>query len=439
MVGLLAILLALALFPSEVYGVGAAQGSPPRCDWSGQVYNDFYEPLPDLGQLTPDRLGEILRVEHIGTYTPQQVASAARVDTSEYGALAYRILYLSQEPVGVPREVSGLIIVPVGPMPESGYPVIIDGHPTVGMADICAPSKNPLRPWNLLPYVAQGYIVTSTDYVGLGTRGSHPYAVGSSAARNMLDAGRAALRFCDAGRNVATSADNRMVLEGHSQGGHAALFAHEAWKNYAPELNILGTVAFAPGSEPLLLAELMANNVNSMLVEPVAMAMYSYSQYYGAPTNPGDWLLEPYASELSQRVEDQCFVAVGLWLGFKPESVFRADLLDAVADRRWDAVQPWKDYMDRNTPGNFRSEAPVLIIQGGADPLVPLAVSVKLQQRLCASGTVTRLSLYPAEGHSGPRFAMPEALQWIAGRLAGEAPVGSCFVPRFTYLPMVIR
>ena len=58
----------------------------------------------------------------------------------------------------------------------------------------------------------------------------------------MIDAVRAA-------RNIAeTGAGDRWVVVGHSQGGHAAIATNELAPSYGPELQLLGTVASAPGA-----------------------------------------------------------------------------------------------------------------------------------------------------------------------------------------------
>jgi len=381
----------------------------------------------------------LLRVEHIRSYMPEEVANAAGLPSSPYGAEAYRILYLSQAPAGTLRAVSGLMVVPTGSVPEDGFPVIAHGHATSGLADVCAPSKYPLSVRGLLAWVSQGYMVSATDYVGLGTPGLHPYVVGEPEAFSMLDSARGALLFCDSAHGIVTPpAANLIFLEGHSQGGHAALFAHQAWESYAPQLNVLGTVAFAPGSEPRLLAQRMARRW-SPLVGPGALAMYAYSEYYGAPEDIQTWLKEPYASELPDRVERQCVLGLSLWLGFRADRVFQPDLLAAVREWRWDDLQPWTDYMDTNTPGNYTSDVPVLVLQGEADPLIPPEASERLTQRLCVHGTRTKLGLYARVGHGGiTRVGQPEALQWIADRLAGMPAPDSCAEFTFrAFLPLL--
>ena len=82
--------------------------------------------------------------------------------------------------------------------------------------------------------VSQGYVVVATDYEGLGTPGTHPYLVGESEARGVLDIVKAAQQIPE------TGASNKTFVWGQSQGGQAALFAGEIQPTYAPELDLLG-------------------------------------------------------------------------------------------------------------------------------------------------------------------------------------------------------
>ena len=52
----------------------------------------------------------------------------------------YRVMYLSQTVAGAPTVVTGLVAVPDDPPPFGGYPLLLYGHGTTGMADVCAPS-----------------------------------------------------------------------------------------------------------------------------------------------------------------------------------------------------------------------------------------------------------------------------------------------------------
>lgn len=137
---------------------------------------------------------------------------------------AFRILYRSTGLNGEPIEVSGAIHFPSSPAPAGGRHVIAWAHPTSGVVTACAPTLMPDNSgmiWGLPDMLAQGYVVVATDYPGLGTPGIHPYLIGISEARAVLDSVRAARALSN------TGASNRFAVWGHSQGGHAALYTGE--------------------------------------------------------------------------------------------------------------------------------------------------------------------------------------------------------------------
>src|SRR5690606_4921315 len=110
---------------------------------------------------------------------------------------------------------------------------------TTGIADECAPSRSPRASEGLLfgPATERGYLVALSDYEGLGTPGRHPYLVGESEGRSVLDAAKAAAQLpgADAGPDLA--------IMGYSQGGHGALWAGQLAGSRAPDHELLGTVA----------------------------------------------------------------------------------------------------------------------------------------------------------------------------------------------------
>jgi hypothetical protein len=111
------------------------------------------------------------------------------------GATAYRVLYRSTGLKGEPIAVSGVVIVPPGPAPAGGRPIVAWAHPTTGIVPHCAPSLAIFgfqQIQGLRDMIRRGYIVAATDYPGLGTPGPHPYLVGISEGRAVLDSLRAA-------------------------------------------------------------------------------------------------------------------------------------------------------------------------------------------------------------------------------------------------------
>ena len=111
------------------------------------------------------------------------------------GAQAYRVLYRSVGMQGEPIAVSGVIVVPPGPAPAGGRPIVAWAHPTTGVVPHCVPSLAIFvfqQMAGLRQLIEQGAVVAATDYPGLGTAGPHPYLVGDSEARAVIDLVRAA-------------------------------------------------------------------------------------------------------------------------------------------------------------------------------------------------------------------------------------------------------
>src|SRR6202789_3580909 len=163
-----------------------------------------------------------------GTLVRQEVIEGAPL-----GATAYRVLYRSTGLDDKPILVSGVVIVPPGDPPPGGRPIVAWAHPTSGIVPRCAPSLAIFlfeQIQGLRSFVRDGYVVAATDYPGLGTEGPHPYLVGVSEARAVLDSVRAAQALPGVGDA------HRFAVWGHSQGGQAALFTGLLAKSYAPDL-----------------------------------------------------------------------------------------------------------------------------------------------------------------------------------------------------------
>src|SRR4051795_8972504 len=156
------------------------------------------------------------------------------------------LLYSSTSTAGRAVPVSGDVAVPKGKAPKGGWPVITWAHGTTGIADACAPSiigtqasyDSPL----LNRWLKAGYAVVRTDYEGLGTPAEpHPYLIGTSEGRSVLDMVRAA-------RKLNSPPGKGILISGHSQGAPAALWAASLAKKWTPELKLQGTLALAPAS-----------------------------------------------------------------------------------------------------------------------------------------------------------------------------------------------
>jgi pimeloyl-ACP methyl ester carboxylesterase len=251
-------------------------------------------------------------------------------------------------------------------------------------------------------------VVVATDYEGLGTPGRHPYIVGESEGRGVLDIVRAARSLGD-----RIGASSRVVIWGHSQGGHAALFANQIAEGWAPELEIVGTVAGAPPSQLPLLAVALQNSPFRFYLGMVAAG---WAAAY-PDADPSD-VLTPAGLERLDDVDRGC--AAGLaaaWNDVPYDQLVKADPA---------TVEPWASLLVENDPGYAVGASPVLIIHGEQDEQIPVVSSQLLVDRMCGIGQVVLRRTYPGShtGVIGP--SLPDMLAWIDDRLAGEGLVSSC-------------
>ncbi len=340
---------------------------------------------------------------------PGDVIRSQRIEAPE-GARAWRVLYRSESVAGKPIAVSGVVAAP-DTRSQSRRPVVTWAHGTVGVADQCAPSRSPSVATGI-PYVeellAAGHVVAATDYEGLGTEGDHPYLVGQSEGRGVLDAARAArdLTRAQAGRDV--------TVIGHSQGGQAALFAGELAREYAPELDVTGVVALAPVSD-------LGTIIGAAAGIPRAagyavMAARGFAAAY--PQVDVARLLTPEALARSDVVDTACATEVVDSYASIPGTAFAIDPR---------TTPPYDEIIVANTAGHVRTRAPVLLVHGAGDTLVPVGLSQQFLPMLCAVGTDAELRTYVGATHgSVVTEAQPDVLAWVAARRAGEAAPSGC-------------
>src|SRR6202167_4845453 len=220
------------------------------------------------------------------------------IDGAPLGAAAYRVLYRSTGLDDEPILVSGIVVVPQGPPQPGGRPIVAWAHPASGIVPRCAPSLAIFifqQIQGLRSMVEHGYVIAATDYPGLGTPGPHPYLVGVSEARAVIDSVRVAGTLPGAGGGT------RFVVSGHSQGGQAALFTGMIARIYAPELALLGVAAAAPATD---LAALMNEDINSVGGRNItAMTLWSWQRVYGAAM---DKIVDPRAVPVIDRLAQEC-------------------------------------------------------------------------------------------------------------------------------------
>ena len=368
----------------------------------GDAANALYDVGP--GEI-PGKPGSIIRVWPLAGGGPGMGGNGD----------AFRILYRSTDPSGRPIPVSAAIYIPDGAAPAGGRNIIAWAHPTSGVMPPCAPSLMPDvggMMWNLPNMISQGYIVVATDYPGLGTDGIHPYLIGESEARSVLDSVRAARALPN------TGASNRFAVWGHSQGGHAALYTGEVAARYAPELKLVGVAAAAPATYLVELFDADESTEQDLL----AMTILSWTRLENVPVAT---LVEPQAMSAFEKTARDCIESVAEFEKIETdESPLKSGQFLKVDPAK---TVPWKSIMLRNTPGQAPAGAPVFIAQGTADTTVEPAITKRFGEALCAQGV--RVSFVPLPGvtHTfAARDSANAALNWMTERFRGVPAPSSC-------------
>jgi pimeloyl-ACP methyl ester carboxylesterase len=392
---------------------GAVPAAPTTTDPRTFVSGDFYATPPAVAGQT-----------HGDLVTFQLMPTAQFADTSLAGTQTYRILYRSSAASDDrPIVVSGLVIVPPG-KPAGPRPMVAFAHGTVGSADACAPSKSyrgtayttevaevaVIEQWQF--FIRQGFVVVATDYEGLGTEGPHPYLVGTSAGRSVLDSLVAARQL------PAANASDTAVIYGHSQGGHAALFAGELAPTWAPDIKVAGVVAAAPFSEVDLLLPIAASTpgVGHYYVMGV------YGQVAGNKKLVPSAVLDPVGLGRAGALETQCLgeFAAG-----------SAAALTASGKTSFMSTNPltlpeWSAQLASIVPGNRPTGAPIMVVQGKADATVPAFTTQSLVRRLCARNRVQYVEIDNAGHGDVLRSGDRDIRAFITNRLAGTPATSTC-------------
>jgi hypothetical protein len=320
-------------------------------------------------------------------------------------ATTVRIMYHSRDAQDRDRAVTGMLTYPTAPAPEGGWPVVSLANGTVGLASNCALSR---RGQPAPTFGVEGVGVV-TDYIGLGPVGEiHPYLSKPSEGHSVIDAVRAA------GNLEATGAGTSWFAVGHSQGGHGALSAMELGEVYAPELDLLGTVALAP-------AALFDRRYGG--IDDIVSRMVGVMGFYGAAAehpeiDPADYV-GPETAAAAGVIETGCAdEVIAAFLPIPAETFYTNDPF---------TTEPAASILRANDVGSVAVDSPLLLVSGTADDRVVVQRVRDLDAQLCEAGQVTEyLELEGANHGNEYARAAVQIEGWLAARLAGEPAPDTC-------------
>lgn len=212
---------------------------------------------------------------------------------AKYGVEAYKITYTTTDIRGVLDTASGLITVPNTNAITS--PLALVQHGTVsGREDV---PSNLAGGYELGAFLTStGYVAIQPDYLGLGdSRGFHPYVHAGTEASAGIDMVLATKEFLEQ-QDIAFN--DQLFVTGYSQGGHAAMAAHQELEaNYGETLPV---TAAAPMSGPYSIStatkESFLSDEEYLFPGYAVWTLMSYNEAYSLYDSVAQYMKQPYAT-----------------------------------------------------------------------------------------------------------------------------------------------
>jgi pimeloyl-ACP methyl ester carboxylesterase len=330
--------------------------------------------------------------------------------------------------------------------------VIVYGHGTVPFRQDCGYSRaspatatflgapdRELR--TVLALAAQGYPVIMPDYAGF-VEGSPAagYMFAEDEAYSVLDATRAM-------KNLLEKFSDKVVLVGHSQGGHAVLSAHAYARSYGLAGNLAGVVTLAPFWAPARSFGIISSPDSgytsgtpdgTFALDAAVEYFFTHGELLDG-VGQGDDVLRFDIRDLIGTKGTECLELPDIsTFGETGGDIFKESFAPvsscALGGEGCDeeAAQKWSERFIRDRPALDADGAPVLVWHGKLDAVVPTNIagcgietlSAQLPDRLkvCADAD--------ADHESVESNNAKYVIQWINARTQnGPEPTAACGDP----------
>jgi pimeloyl-ACP methyl ester carboxylesterase len=332
-------------------------------------------------------------------------------------SLAARITYTSTSGINDNKyEVTGTVFVPKGDPPAGGWPTVAFGHRATGIRSKCAPSLSPTllgESATVTELVKAGFVVAVPDYQGLGLNTTyHPFLDSTTEGYNLIDS-------MSAIRRLVPDTSDKWIAFGIGQGGQAAWAANELVENHGMGLNLVGAVSVSPISDIEGLADAAAaggltTDQKLTLLSFLAALKNTYRDDVnlddyrrGAATENWDALLACDVKSSDERARLASQISA-----------------DDLRPRSPDGVDSLHRFLQKTTLPQGPTSAPMLVVYGGRDALIPHGWTDRALDRACKMGDVIQIEFQPDRG--GDDIGVSEALGWINDRLKGTPTINDC-------------
>lgn len=366
--------------------------------------SDFYSEPAQI----PDEPGTILRSEPARFFVDplRLVPAPARVE---------RIMFVSRGRTGTPIAVTGTVLTPTRPRSKrTDRGLVAFAVGTQGMGSQCAPSLQMAvgREYEsvfITGLLARGYNVVVPDYQGLGMPGVHTYMSRQVQGHVVLDALRAAQQV----DHPDIPRAGPVAITGYSQGGAAAASAAEMWHDYAPELDVKGTVAGAVPADLELTAWLLDGGPYFGFL---GYAISGLANDYGVDI---DQFLNDKGREVVRRISGQCLFESLRVFAFTKSATLTADgrpLGKLIAEEPLATV-----VREQRLGAGAYPRMDTMIIHSRLDDVIPFEAGRALAERWVRQGARVRFAPGVAPTHAAAALtSYPAAFTFLNGRFAGK-------------------
>lgn len=373
-------------------------------NYQANQFQTKLDPFYNTSGLNPNGLvGELVRSEPLGVSVPN--------------GTGMRILYRTQRADGSKTFSSGMVFIPNSSLGNDSRQIVAWAHGTIGMGSQCAPSRleNPIGNLDWIGLMMQrGWVVTATDYAGLGTPGVEGYLVGGDEARDVLNSVRAARQIPSA------KAGNDFAVWGHSQGGHSALFTASQAAGYSPEINLIATVASAPAAELQALLDEQYGTPIDWVIGPEAVVAWP-ANYPNLNTND---VLTSVGQKNYQKIANQCITSAAL------EGIVRNKLNQQFFSTNITNVAAWNSVVKAQAAPTLKPNQPLMVAESLTDQVVLPNTTALYIQNACKSGSNLTTLWLNNVGHIQLQSVIsPAVINWIGDRFANKPTSPTCNQP----------
>ena len=200
---------------------------------------------------------------------------------------------------------------------------------------------------------------------------------------------------------------------GHSEGGTAALSTAAIGPSWAPELQLVGVVSYAPASHiQQLLQDVTSSDRTTSDLPYLALMVQGMASV--DPSVDLSKILSRGVQMLMPQLQTRCvddMLRDPDWASIRTSQFFAAGANLAPLQRDFEA----------NDPDNLQIAVPVFLLQGTADTIVSTQITNDLAFQLCQRGANVTYDIRAGETHfSVLDESIPRTQAWVDARFAGE-------------------